>query len=133
VVAAGAAVGAVLGAALGGVRVVSIFLAAFLMAFGATFFAVFMAVGLGGKAVIQHYLLRLLLWRSGRFPRNITRFLDWAAQRVLVQRVGGGWQFVHRTLQERFAERHAEERPGERLESTSTQTLAPAAITDGKT
>ncbi|HEX8843225.1 MAG TPA: NACHT domain-containing protein [Pyrinomonadaceae bacterium] len=72
------------------------------------------AVNYGGRSAFQHYLLRLLLWRSRRFPRNITMFLDWSAQRVLVQRVGGGWRFVHRTLQERFAERYYEKYLNER-------------------
>jgi hypothetical protein len=71
------------------------------------------AIIFGGRTVFQHYLLRILLWRSGRFPRNITAFLDWTAQRALVQRVGGGWRFVHRTLQERFAERYNEKRSTE--------------------
>jgi hypothetical protein len=72
----------------------------------------------GGRTVLQHYLLRLLLWRSGRFPYNITPFLDWADQRALVQRVGGGWRFVHRTLQERFAERYYEKYPDEQKASS---------------
>jgi energy-coupling factor transporter ATP-binding protein EcfA2 len=62
----------------------------------------------GGRAVFQHYVLRILLWQSGRFPLDITTFLDWTEQRILVRRIGGGWQFVHRTLQERFAERYYE-------------------------
>jgi hypothetical protein len=94
-----AALGAAFGAALG---------AAFFVAFCAAVGAAFGATVYGGKTVWQHYLLRFLLWRSGRFPRDITAFLDWAAQRALVQRVGGGWRFVHRTLQERFAELYAE-------------------------
>ncbi|HEV7395203.1 MAG TPA: NACHT domain-containing protein [Pyrinomonadaceae bacterium] len=76
------------------------------------FVSFFVAPFFGARAGFQHYLLRVLLWRSGRFPLNIVRFLDWAAQRVLVQRVGGGWQFVHRTLQERFAERYDEKYAG---------------------
>ena len=65
--------------------------------------AIIGAMNYGGVAVYQHYFLRFFLWRSGKFPRDITDFLDWAAQRALVQRSGGGWKFVHRTLQEHFA------------------------------
>lgn len=79
-------------------------------------FLVFVIVApfLGGRAAFQHYVLRVLLWWSGEFPFKITRFLDWTTQRILVQRVGGGWQFVHRTLQERFAERYYENSSGPR-------------------
>lgn len=56
----------------------------------------------GGFAVLQHYLLRLMLWRRG-FPWNWSRFLDYAAERIFLQKVGGGYQFIHRYLQEYFA------------------------------
>jgi hypothetical protein len=58
----------------------------------------------GWAAVIQHYTLRLLLWRSGAFPRDIAAFCDSCVQRILLRRVGGGWIFVHRLLLEYFAE-----------------------------
>jgi hypothetical protein len=58
----------------------------------------------GWAAVIQHYTLRLILWRSGVFPRDITAFCDSCAERILLRRVGGGWIFVHRLLLEYFAE-----------------------------
>jgi hypothetical protein len=48
--------------------------------------------------------LRLLLWRSGVFPRDIAAFCDSCAERILLRRVGGGWIFVHRMLLEYFAE-----------------------------
>lgn len=73
--------------------------------------AVVAAFVYGGIAVLKHYFLRLLLWRSGTFPRDITAFLDWATLRVLLQRVGGGWRFIHRSLQEHFAERYLEAHP----------------------
>jgi hypothetical protein len=53
----------------------------------------------GGGNVIQHFLLRLLLWASGVMPRNYARFLDYAAERVLLRKVGGGYIFMHRLLQ----------------------------------
>jgi hypothetical protein len=56
----------------------------------------------GGFAVLQHYLLRLMLWRRG-LPWNWSRFLDYAAERIFLQKVGGGYQFIHRYLQEYFA------------------------------
>lgn len=68
----------------------------------------------GGRSIFQHYLLRFLLWCSKRFPYQITPFLDWCVERILLQRVGGGWRFIHRSLQEHFAERYYEKHPEER-------------------
>jgi energy-coupling factor transporter ATP-binding protein EcfA2 len=82
-VAGGAGVGIILYGALIGVL--------FFGSIVAAISAVFLVVIFGGRLAFQHYLLRFLLWCSGRFPLNITMFLDWAAQRVLVRRVGGGW------------------------------------------
>jgi hypothetical protein len=51
----------------------------------------------GGRACIQHYVLRFLLWRK------LPYILDNADKRILLRRVGGGYIFVHRLLQEYFA------------------------------
>jgi hypothetical protein len=59
----------------------------------------------GGFACIQHLVLRALLWRSGVIPWNYARFLDEAAERLLLHKVGGGYIFVHRLLLEHFAGR----------------------------
>ena len=58
---------------------------------------------LGGRAVIQHFTLRLILWRNGNIPWNYARFLDYAAERIFLRKVGGGYIFVHRLLMEYFA------------------------------
>jgi hypothetical protein len=57
----------------------------------------------GGKAYLQHYLLRFLLWRSGVFPWRAVRLLEAATACILLQRVGGGYRFIHPLLQEYFA------------------------------
>lgn len=57
----------------------------------------------GGVAYLQHYALRLVLWGNGYAPLNYTRFLDYAAERVFVRKVGGGYIFTHRLLMEYFA------------------------------
>jgi fluoride ion exporter CrcB/FEX len=56
-----------------------------------------------GYDVIQHCTLRLLLARAGLAPLRYGAFLDHAADRVLLRRVGGGWVFVHRLLLDYFA------------------------------
>ena len=57
----------------------------------------------GGLAVIQHFILRLLLFFAGSIPWNYRQFLDYAAERVFLRKVGGGYIFVHRLLLEYFA------------------------------
>lgn len=63
----------------------------------------------GGIAVLRHSIIRLLLRRAGMFPRHYVRFLDEAASRLLLQKVGGGYSFVHRLLLEYFADREKKE------------------------
>lgn len=57
-----------------------------------------------GFAFRRHFVLRLILWRSGYIPWNCARFLNYAAQRLLVQPAGSRYQFTHKLLQEHFAE-----------------------------
>jgi len=56
----------------------------------------------GGLACLQHGVVRLLLWRAGSIPWNYPRFLDSAAERILLRKMGGGYIFVHRLLLEYF-------------------------------
>ena len=58
----------------------------------------------GGLDVIQHYTLRLILLIQGHTPANYSRFLDYAVDRIFLQKVGGGYRFIHRLLLEHFAE-----------------------------
>ncbi len=57
----------------------------------------------GGDIYIKHFMLRLQLWLTNRTPWNYARFLDHAAERTLLRKVGGGYIFVHRLLLEYFA------------------------------
>lgn len=57
----------------------------------------------GGAACLRHFTLRLTLCHLGYIPWNYTRFLDYAAERLFLQKVGGGYIFVHRMLLEHFA------------------------------
>jgi hypothetical protein len=58
----------------------------------------------GGSDAIQHYTLRFILWVKGHMPRNYISFLDYAVERIFLQKVGGGYIFIHRLLLEHFAE-----------------------------
>jgi hypothetical protein len=66
------------------------------------------SLALGGMAVIKHAILRLILYRSGHIPWNYSRFLDYAAERVLLRKVGGGYIFMHRLLLGHFAQLEVE-------------------------
>lgn len=57
----------------------------------------------GGIACIEHYLLRWFLWRKTGIPLHSIQFLEFAAERILLRRMGGGYLFSHRLLQEYFA------------------------------
>ncbi|MGB3492579.1 MAG: NACHT domain-containing protein [Elainellaceae cyanobacterium] len=61
--------------------------------------------GAGGAGLngIKHVLLRLIFWRSQAMPWNYARFLDYGCDRILLQRVGGSYVFIHRSLLEHFA------------------------------
>jgi NACHT domain len=57
----------------------------------------------GGLSTLRHYIIRLSLWRTQTFPLNGPRFLDDATIRILLRRVGGGYNFVHRLILDYFA------------------------------
>jgi eukaryotic-like serine/threonine-protein kinase len=59
----------------------------------------------GGLDVIQHYVLRFFLWRDKKTPWIYAKFLDHAVERIFLQRVGGGYIFIHRLFLEYFARR----------------------------
>jgi len=61
-------------------------------------------VGLiGGMAYLAHYSVRSILWRSGAIPWHYVRFLEEARERILLQRVGGGYRFIHPLFLDYFA------------------------------
>lgn len=64
---------------------------------------IFFGLTKAGTACIQHFTLRLILYRNGYIPWNYARFLDYCTERLFLQRVGGRYRFIHRLLQEHFA------------------------------
>jgi hypothetical protein len=57
----------------------------------------------GFSDVLKHLVLRFLLWTEQHTPLRYARFLDCAADCVLLRKIGGGYTFRHRLLQEYFA------------------------------
>jgi hypothetical protein len=64
----------------------------------------------GGSAVLRHFALRFTLYRKKYAPWNYARFLDYATDRLFLQKVGGGYIFIHRMLLEHFAEMSIEQK-----------------------
>lgn len=75
----------------------------FFGAIGGLTFGLISGLIVGGAACIQHCILRFNLYRKGYSPWNYARFLDYAANRLFLQKVGGGYIFVHRMLLEHCA------------------------------
>lgn len=76
----------------------------------AVFFGVGLALGLltstffGSLAVIQHNVLRLILAYLDRLLLRLVSFLDSAVELIFLQKVGGGYIFIHRLLMDHFAD-----------------------------
>jgi hypothetical protein len=64
----------------------------------------------GGWACLQHLVLRLGLQYYNCMPRHYADFLDYAAERLFLRRVGGGYIFIHRLLQKYFATMYQSDR-----------------------
>ncbi len=59
----------------------------------------------GGLDAIEHGIVRRILAWRGHAPLNYAHFLDYAAEELnFLQKVGGGYIFIHRYLLEHFAE-----------------------------
>ena len=57
----------------------------------------------GGFSCIEHLLLRLVLVWNDFAPWRYADFLDYASERILLRKVGGGYMFIHGYLLEYFA------------------------------
>jgi DNA polymerase III delta prime subunit len=67
------------------------------------FYGLFVGLLMGGTACIVHISLRAVFYVSHNIPWNYAHFLDYAVDRIFLQKVGGGYIFIHRLLMEHFA------------------------------
>jgi GTPase SAR1 family protein len=58
----------------------------------------------GGQALLQHFTLRLVLAWNGYAPWRYDLLLNYCTERLLLQRVGGRYRFMHQLLQDHFAQ-----------------------------
>jgi serine/threonine protein kinase len=63
------------------------------------------AAHFGVIAAAMHIGVRTVMAVSTPVPLRLRRFLDYAVERALLRRVGGGYIFVHRALMDHFADR----------------------------
>ena len=70
---------------------------------GTIFVALYTLVISGIATCVQHFTLRLILYHNGFIPWNYASFLNYATERILLQKVGGGYIFTHRLLLEHFS------------------------------
>jgi hypothetical protein len=57
----------------------------------------------GGLAILYHWAIRTMLIRQKSIPLRFQYFLHDAEQRIPIYRVGSGFTFPHRLLQEHIA------------------------------
>ncbi len=58
-----------------------------------------------GQVLIQHLLLRIILWWNRCTPWNYAKFLDFLTRSMLLRRAGGGYLFMHRSFMEHLAKK----------------------------
>jgi hypothetical protein len=76
-------------------------------AFSTPYAAVLAGCLFGALDVLQHLVLRLLLWISGQAPVRYESCLEEGVRLAFLRRVGGGYLFVHRLLLEHFRDRNS--------------------------
>ncbi|MFV1981002.1 MAG: hypothetical protein ACC655_07610, partial [Rhodothermia bacterium] len=74
---------------------------------GGVYFGLIAGAWYGGLDVLRHYVLRIMLGVQGCLPTRLIPFLEYSSGKLhFLQRVGGGYMFVHRYLLLHFAELH---------------------------
>jgi TPR repeat protein len=65
--------------------------------------AVFAVFWFGGHDLVQHGILRLLLSWGGKMTLPCSRLFRYGAELIFLQRVGGGYRFIHQFLRDHFS------------------------------
>ncbi|MUG99774.1 NACHT domain-containing protein [Scytonema sp. UIC 10036] len=72
------------------------------------FFGMLVGITRSGTPAIKHFVLRVILSFNGYAPWNYAKFLDYCTERLFLQRVGGGYRFIHDLLRQHFANSYAQ-------------------------
>ena len=57
----------------------------------------------GGRPLFQHFILRVVLASNNYAPFRYDLLLNYCTERLLLQRIGGRYRFMHKLLQDHFA------------------------------
>jgi hypothetical protein len=60
----------------------------------------------GGVFCLRHFAVRAVLSVQRSMPWNYQRFMDFAAERLLLRKIGGGYIFAHDLLRDHFAKQY---------------------------
>jgi DNA polymerase III delta prime subunit len=71
-------------------------------------FGIFIGIAKSGTSAIKHLVLRVILWYHGYAPWNYSKFLNYCTNRLFLQRVGGGYRFIHNSLCQHFGKAYVE-------------------------
>jgi hypothetical protein len=66
-------------------------------------FGLLVGLWYGGLDLIYHFVLRLMLLVKHNLPLRLIAFLDEAAKHLYLRKVGGGYIYAHKLLQDYFA------------------------------
>ncbi len=84
-------------------KIVSGWITAIIVGLIAGIIAGFIAVLIPSIPIIENFTLRLIIWWHGYTPWNYIRFLNYASERLLLQKNGTRYRFIHAILQAHFA------------------------------
>lgn len=74
-------------------------------------FATLIAFWSGAMEITNHFILRLILFATAELPWPHQEFLDYAADCVLLRKVGGQYIFIHRLMLDHFSRRLDRKKP----------------------
>jgi hypothetical protein len=66
-------------------------------------YLIYASIDDSSQACAKHLALRLVLHRANAIPWNYARFLNHCTDRLLLQRIGGRYRFIHKLVLEHFA------------------------------
>jgi hypothetical protein len=82
----------------------------------------------GGLACLQHVTIRTLLWQTNNAPWNYAHFLNYATERLLMKRAGGGYLFIHGLLRQNLATERERIKPKPSWQSYSQRIILGVGI-----
>ncbi|AFZ12118.1 hypothetical protein Cri9333_1217 [Crinalium epipsammum PCC 9333] len=84
-------------------KIISGWITAIIIGLIAGIIAGFVAMLIPSIPIIEDFTLRLILLWDGYTPWNYVRFLNYASERLLLQKAGDRYRFIHAILQDHFA------------------------------